>query len=47
VVGRQVCDARLVAVMQAYGITRILTLNPAGFRRYAPLIAIDDPQDLV
>jgi predicted nucleic acid-binding protein len=38
--GRQVHDARLVALMQAHGIAHILTLNAADFTRYpgiAPL----------
>lgn len=39
--GRQVHDARLVAVMQAYGITHILTLNGNDFARYPGIVAID------
>ncbi|MEO8727231.1 MAG: PIN domain-containing protein [Acidobacteriaceae bacterium] len=35
--GRQVHDARLVAVMLVYGIDRILTLNGADFRRFADI----------
>jgi len=46
VVGRQVYDARLVAVMQAHGITHCLTLDPGGFRRYAGLVTIVDPADV-
>lgn len=33
--GRQVHDARLVAVMLAHGITHILTFNVKDFQRYA------------
>jgi predicted nucleic acid-binding protein len=34
--GVAVHDARLVAVMLAYGVTRLLTLNVRDFKRYAP-----------
>ncbi len=34
IVGRQVYDARLVAIMRVYGITHILTLNAQHFRRF-------------
>ncbi len=44
VVGRQVYDARLVAVMQAHGITHLLTLDQTDFRRYAGIITIVEPQ---
>jgi predicted nucleic acid-binding protein len=46
VVGRQVYDARLVAVMQAYGITHILTMNPTHFRRFPDLTVIE-PKDVL
>jgi predicted nucleic acid-binding protein len=46
VIGRQVYDARLVAVMLAYGITHILTLDPTGFRRF-PMITVMTPQDVI
>lgn len=46
VVGRQVYDARLVAVMQAHGITHLLTLDPTDFRRYATIITIVEPQNV-
>ena len=36
VLGRQVHDARIVAVMLSYRIKRILTLNDVDFVRYAP-----------
>jgi predicted nucleic acid-binding protein len=35
VMGIQVHDARLVAIMKVYGITNILTLNTVDFIRYA------------
>ena len=37
--GRQVHDARLAALMKAYRIKRILTLNPDDFRRYPGVVA--------
>jgi predicted nucleic acid-binding protein len=43
VTGRQVYDARLVAVMQAHGITHLLTLDPTGFRRFASIITVVEP----
>jgi len=36
VVGKQVHDARLVALMLCWQIDNILTLNERNFRRYAP-----------
>ncbi|MGH9768000.1 MAG: type II toxin-antitoxin system VapC family toxin [Blastocatellia bacterium] len=41
--GRQVFDARLVAVMQVIGVTHILTFNTQDFVRYANIgiVAID------
>jgi predicted nucleic acid-binding protein len=39
--GKQVHDARLVALMQAHGITHVLTLNAADFTRYPGIVAID------
>ena len=41
IVGRQVYDARLVAVMQAHGITHLLTLNPTHFRRFAEITVVE------
>jgi len=46
VVGRQVYDARLVAVMQAHGINRILTMNGKHFRNFSGIQVID-PQSLI
>ena len=45
VVGRQVYDARIVAVMQAHGVTHLLTMNPTHFRRFAG-ITIVEPKDV-
>jgi predicted nucleic acid-binding protein len=42
--GVQVHDARLAAVMQAYGLTHILTLNQADFVRYASVQAVHPSQ---
>ena len=39
--GKQVHDARLVALMQAHGITHILTLNGADFSRYPGIVPVD------
>lgn len=39
--GKQVHDARLVALMQAHGITHVLTLNGADFVRYPGIVVID------
>jgi predicted nucleic acid-binding protein len=44
--GRQVHDARIVAVMLAYRIKHIITLNAADFRRYTGLIAVT-PTELI
>ena len=41
VIGRQVYDARLVAVMQAHGITHLLTMNPTHFRRFAGITVVE------
>jgi predicted nucleic acid-binding protein len=44
--GRQVFDARLVAVMQAHRIEHILTLNPGHFRRFNAVNVVE-PVDLL
>jgi predicted nucleic acid-binding protein len=44
--GVQVHDARLVALMQAYGITHLLTLNGGDFSRYPGIVPIE-PASLV
>src|SRR5579862_5166345 len=46
VIGRQVYDARLAAVMLAHGIPHILTLDPTGFRRYSAIITVVEPQNV-
>ena len=38
--GKQVHDARLVALMKAHGITRVLTLNAGDFARFPGVIEI-------
>ncbi len=45
VIGKQAHDARLVAVMKAHGVARIVTFNTADFSRYAAGegIAVVDP----
>ena len=42
--GVQVHDARLAAIMQAYGLTRILTMNQPDFLRYENVQAIHPSQ---
>ncbi len=42
--GVQVHDARLAALMEAYGVTNILTLNQPDFVRYSNLKAIHPSQ---
>ncbi len=44
--GKQVHDARLVAVMQAYSINHILTFNIKDFRRYTAIITPVHPRDV-
>lgn len=38
--GKQVHDARMVALAWSYGIPRILTLNPNDFERYTEITAV-------
>lgn len=45
VLGLQVYDARLVAVMLVYGVTQLLTYNVDDFRRY-PGITVVHPQNV-
>lgn len=45
VMGRNVHDARLAAVMRVYGISHILTLNGQHFRRFPGIIVVD-PSEL-
>ncbi|MCX7924498.1 MAG: hypothetical protein N2554_01660 [Fimbriimonadales bacterium] len=44
VLGRQVWDARIVAWMQAYGVTYLLTCNPTDFTRYTEIAAYHPDQ---
>ena len=46
ILGRQVFDARLVALMAAHRVTHILTFNTEDFRRY-PDIVVVSPHDIV
>ncbi len=43
--GRQVHDARLVAVMRVHGITHLLTFNTLDFQRYPGITAVH-PRDV-
>ena len=43
--GRQVYDARLVAVMLAHGYTHILTANADHFRRFSEITVVE-PKDV-
>jgi predicted nucleic acid-binding protein len=44
IAGKQTHDAHLVAVMQVYSITNILTFNTGHFRRFPGLTIIDPRQ---
>ena len=46
VMGTRVHDAQLVATMLAHGLTTILTLNDADFRRYSPSILTVHPSEV-
>jgi len=46
VIGKQAHDARIAALMLAYGVTHILTLNPVDFNRY-PNITPVTPQEIL
>jgi predicted nucleic acid-binding protein len=39
--GRQVYDARLVAVMMANSVTHLVTMNPTHFRRFTEIRVVD------
>ena len=48
IIGKQVHDARLVAMMVKWRIENILTLNERNFQRYAPTeIAVVTPSSLI
>lgn len=50
VTGKQVHDARLVAICQVYGLTHILTFNTRHFARlvqFAPGLMVVDPASVV
>lgn len=42
--GRQVHDTNIVATMLENGVYRLLTFNPADFRRFARIIEFEAPQ---
>ncbi len=44
IAGRQVHDANIVATMQVYGVTHLLTHNTKDFERFAHLITIVPPE---
>jgi predicted nucleic acid-binding protein len=49
VVGKQVHDARLVAVCHAHGVTHLLTFNAGHFARmanYGPRLVVVDPANV-
>jgi predicted nucleic acid-binding protein len=41
IIGKQTHDAHLVAVMQIYAVTSILTFNAAHFRRFSGITVLD------
>ncbi len=41
VIGRQVFDARLVAVMQEYGVSHLLTFNAKHFRQFSGIMVVE------
>ena len=45
--GKTTHDARIVAAMQTYGITNLLTFNVSDFQRYSRIITVKSPQDLI
>ena len=45
--GKTTHDARIVAAMQTYGITNLLTFNVSDFQRYSQIITVKSPQDLI
>lgn len=44
--GKQVHDTRLVAVMQTYGVSHLLTFNVDDFERY-PIVSVVHPGEIV
>ena len=45
IIGKQVHDARLVAVMLAHGVTNLLTFNVTHFTRFSEITVLD-PRDI-
>lgn len=46
VCGKQAHDARLMSLMLAHGVTRLLTLNPGDFARYQEITVVTPQQIL-
>lgn len=49
VIGKQVHDARLVAICHVYGITHVLTFNVQHFARFSPYgpgLTVVDPRSV-
>jgi len=44
VIGAQVHDAHIVAIMQSHAITNLLTLNPNDFRRFSSIKTMTPPE---
>ncbi len=40
ILGKQVHDARLVAVMLVHGVTHLLTFNAGDFQRFAEIVVV-------
>jgi hypothetical protein len=45
--GKQVHDANIIATMQAYRLTHLLTHNVVDFVRFSSLITVLTPQDVL
>lgn len=45
--GKRVHDARLVAVLQAHAVERLITFNTSDFAAFSPVVSLIDPHSLV
>jgi len=45
--GKQIHDANIIATMQVYRITQLLTLNPVDFTRFSSLITVLSFEDVL
>jgi predicted nucleic acid-binding protein len=45
--GKQVHDTNIIATMQIYGVSQLLTYNPSDFTRFSAHITVLSPQDLL